>query len=65
MEGVNFTAILKLQCRLKRPLLYTQSEHEGQAVRAVFIDDDIRELVKPSLAELPGLLRVLLRRKGL
>ena len=34
-------------------------------VQAVFVDDDVRELMRPSVAELPGLLRVLFRRTGL
>jgi len=34
-------------------------------VQAVFVDDDVRELMRPSVSELPGLLRVLFRRTGL
>ena len=34
-------------------------------VRAVFVDDDVRELLRPSVSELPTLLRVLFRRTGL
>ena len=52
------------------------SPHEGHAddaaraptrvtpVQALFVDDDVRELMRPSVAELPGLLRVLFRRTG-
>ena len=38
---------------------------ESGGVRAIFVDDDVRELARPSVAELPGLLRVLFRRTGL
>ena len=35
-----------------------------ETIRAVFIDDDVRELMRPDVVQLP-LLRVLFRRTGL
>ena len=34
----------------------------GEGLRAVFVDDDVAECCDPSVASLPGLMRVIFRR---
>ena len=50
------------------PSLHEEAEGNGAglhtSVQAIFVDDDIRELINPSVVKLP-LLRVLIRRTGL